>query len=377
MATNGAIAMAKKNLNRWIGAYLRQEIGRVFGQRKLSNPTHVMFACVDHFEPEWNGANADLQKERVSRWVHEYPVLSFKHQDSDGCHPRHSFFYPAEVYVKENLSLLESLCQKGFGEIDIHLHHDNDSEESLKQILLKAKKDFHAHGFLGKRDLSGHDYFAFIHGNWALNNSRKDGKWCGVNNETHILQETGCYADFTYPSAPSETQPKKINSIYYVKSSSHHPKSHNKGVDVCVGKFSKADLMMIQGPLTLNWKRRTKGVFPRIENGDITGANPPNEDRVDLWVKQRICVKRKPNWIFIKVHTHGAQEKNTDVLLGDKMDQMFSYLESKYNDGEKFFLHYVSAREMYNIIKAAEAGEVGNPGDFRDYLILKNRDYKN
>ena len=35
-----------------------------------------------------------------------------------------------------------------------------------------------------------------------------------VNNELEILRDTGCYADFTMPSAPHPTQTWKINSIY-------------------------------------------------------------------------------------------------------------------------------------------------------------------
>ena len=48
---------------------------------------------------------------------------------------------------------------------------------------------------------------------------------------------------------------------------------------------------------------------------------------------------------------------------------MFSYFEEEYNDMQKYFLHYVSAREMYNIVKAAECGEEGNPNRYRDYII--------
>ena len=48
---------------------------------------------------------------------------------------------------------------------------------------------------------------------------------------------------------------------------------------------------------------------------------------------------------------------------------MFDYLEAKYNDGEKYRLHYVTAREAFNIVRAAEDGKSGNPGDFRDYVI--------
>jgi hypothetical protein len=49
------------------------------------------------------------------------------------------------------------------------------------------------------------------------------------------------------------------------------------------------------------------------------------------------------------------------------MDEMLSYLESAYNDGKAHCLHYVTARQMYNIIKAAESGLHGNPGLYREY----------
>ena len=53
------------------------------------------------------------------------------------------------------------------------------------------------------------------------------------------------------------------------------------------------------------------------------------------------------------------------------MDRAFSYLESKYNDGVSWKLHYVSAREMYNIIKAAERGLSGDPGVYRDLVVQR------
>ena len=48
---------------------------------------------------------------------------------------------------------------------------------------------------------------------------------------------------------------------------------------------------------------------------------------------------------------------------------MNDYLTTKYNDGDNYLLHYVSAREMYNIVKAAEQGEQGNPNDYRDFHV--------
>lgn len=335
-------------------------------------PVHIMFAMVDHYEPDWNNADDELQIRRVQRWVDDYPQLVSHHQDADGCPPKYTFFYPIEVYQKQNLALLEQICSKGLGEVEIHLHHDNDTEDDLRQRLQKGMHDLASHGYLGQRALSGKIRYAFIHGNWCINNSRKDGKWCGVNNESKILAETGCYADFTMPSAPSDTQINKVNSIYYSSSSPDRPKSHRRGKNARVGKFFKEDLMYIQGPLALNWKRRKFGLLPRIENSEISGLNHPTNDRVDLWIKQHIHVEGKPNWVFVKVYAHGAPEKNADTLLGEPMNQMFHYLEKQYNDGKKYQLHYVSAREMYNIIKAAESDEKGNPGDYRNYIIEKN-----
>jgi hypothetical protein len=48
---------------------------------------------------------------------------------------------------------------------------------------------------------------------------------------------------------------------------------------------------------------------------------------------------------------------------------MHMHLERAYNDGERYVLHYVSAREVYNIIKAAEAGKQGNPNEYRDFIL--------
>lgn len=62
-----------------------------------------------------------------------------------------------------------------------------------------------------------------------------------------------------------------------------------------------------------------------------------------------------------------------ETLLGEPMDKMFSYLEQTYNDGKKYQLHYVTSREAYNIIKAAEAGKSGNPNAYRDFVLPRPR----
>jgi hypothetical protein len=130
---------------------------------------------------------------------------------------------------------------------------------------------------------------------------------------------------------------------------------------------SNCDLLLVQGPLGLNWERRKVKIFPKIENGEITGANPLRPDRMRLWLQLGIHVQSQPNWHFIKLHTHGGIPQNMKTLLGDAMRLFYEHLLENYNDGKEFRLHFVTAREMVNIIHAAEEGHSGNAGQFRNH----------
>lgn len=361
------LVLKSRNMTNWLPDYIRHKLAKSV----VSGPRHIMFCFVDHYEPQW-GSRVTLEQERsrVDRWCAEYPELAARHIDADGVCPQHTFFYPEEEYRKEHLEKLCNLCIGGYGEIEVHLHHDNDNSANLTQTLTRFVKTLHeVHGALPVCRQTGEVKYGFIHGNWSLDNSRADGRWCGVNDELLVLKKTGCYADFTLPSAPSNTQTRKVNSIYYATDDPNAPKSHDTGKDVCVGGKPEGDLMIIQGPLALNWKDRKYGFIPRIESGDIRSVLPPTQYRVDLWVNANVHVKGRPEWIFVKVHTHGTQEQDMDTLLGDPVDKMFTYLENHYNDGSQYILHYVNAREVYNIVKAAEAGMEGDPGRYRDYVL--------
>lgn len=329
-----------RNIHLWLPGYLAS---RKWGD--LVSPTHLFFCFVDHFEPLWKAGDG---RARLQHWLDHYPKLA-RYRDVDGKPPQHSFFYPAEEYRPELLDDLAKLCRQGFGEVEIHLHHRNDTAENLRAGLLDFKAKLKSHGFLSQ------DRYGFIHGNWALDNSRHDGDWCGVNNELIILKETGCYADFTLPSAPSTAQTRKVNSIYYATDDPLKPKSHDTGVDVRVGGQASGDLLIVQGPLALNWRRR------KIEAADVSGYAPPTPERARLWLKQRIGVAGKPDWVFVKVHTHGCQERHFAAVLDGTLHEALRELPVR--------LHYVTAREVYNLIKAAEAGQTGEPGQYRDFVL--------
>jgi len=365
----------KKNIWIWIGSYLRHQWK---GRPKIEpgKTIHILFCMVDHFEPIQTGSTKKQERERMSVWKSRYPLIANKHRDSNGRPWQHTWFYPGEAYCAEYLNDLVELCKKGFGDIEFHHHHHYETSVGLRTLINASLDKFATHGAL-KAMIDGEwkSSYGFIHGNMALDNSRDDPKWCGVNDELIILKETGCYADFSSPTAPCESQTEKVNSIYYAKDDPQKPKSNNTGIDVEVGRARNGDLMIIQGPLALNWKKRKIGLFPTIDNAEILNSAPGTPDRVDRWVRQHIHVIGRPDWVFVKVSCHGAQNENFESLLGREADQMLEYLEKKYRDANGYKLHYVTARELFNVVYAARENCSGDPAKFMDYRI-KRYEYK-
>ncbi len=322
-------------------------------------PVDVFIAICDHYEPEWGRTPIDEALDRVRRWTKEYPEQFKEFQDSNGRVPQHTFFFPQDQYQPEYLDLLSKLCHAGFGDVDVHLHHDNDTAEGLREKMESFRETlFHRHNLLRRDPVTGEIVYGFIHGNWALCNSRPDSRWCGVDQELTVLQETGCYADFTLPSAPSPTQTTMINSIYYAQDRPGEPKSHDRGLLARIGQQAPADhLLMIQGPLTLDWQYRKWGVIPRIENGDLHGGRPASLRRLKMWLDAGVHVAGRPEWRFIKLHTHGCKAGNIDTLLGEPTKKFHQDLADLAKVNPAFRYHYVTAWEMAQLVRAAERGE--------------------
>jgi hypothetical protein len=222
---------------------------------------------------------------------------------------------------------------------------------------------------MGGDAASGQPRFAFVHGNWALANSRPDGRWCGVNEELEVLRQCGCYADFTMPSAPDPTQTRRINSIYYATGDPSLPKSHDDGDELGDGCRRSDDVVLVQGPLCVTWTPLGHRFLPKLENGNLAAGAPPTSRRLAAWLRTRVCVAGRPDWLFVKLHTHGCNESNWEALLGPPMVAMHRRLALLSRDGGPYALHYVTAREMYNIARAAESGASGDPGQYRDFHV--------
>ena len=363
----GYAGLRRKGMDRWILPYLMSS-----GKRRAPNwdePVHLILAVCDHYEPKRGGASPEKARARVQQWVDEYPKLFDRFRDCEGRPPQHSFFYPEDEYEPELVDMVAGLCRKGYGEVEIHLHHDNDTADNLRNTLMAFKNTLHhKHGLLSKDPATGEPVYAFIHGNWALNNCRRDGRKCGVNNEIDILRETGCYADFTLPSSPSETQTRTINSIYWATDKPGQPKSHDSGVAVGFGPKPPNSLLMIQGPLLLDWNRRKFGIIPKVENSCLQHSQPPDTKRLALWLHARVTTAANPTWFFVKLHTHGVNEPNQKVLLGDLAVKFHEELAALSGANPNFHVHYVTARQMANLALAPRSP--GGPTE-----TLKNSPY--
>jgi len=339
---------------------------RPFDARRIPPGTSVdvLVLIVDHFEPirtiEHPGdQEAGVAARAVQNWCAEYERIAGRFRDHDGRPPQYSWFYAADFEDFAALQHLSASSFRGFGEVEFHLHHGFDTEETFTAKLLAGLDWFNRAGAMRTAEAQPRQRFAYIAGNWALDNGGFDDSTSGCNTEIGALRRAGCYADFTFPALGARGQPRKTNAIYYA-TDCPKPKSYDWGIDVTVGHRPSGDLMLFQGPLTIDWRQG------KFDSGALEKDSPPSPDRLSPWLQANVHVQGRPEWIFLKLFTHGIQNQNT--VLGPAMAAMLSAMAEQWNR-PPFRLHFVTAREAYNIAKAAEAGAHGNPNDYRDYEI--------
>ncbi len=336
----------------WWAARRRTALHRFDSARPIT--LHLMFA--DHYEPYWGKAADDVAESRVASWVNAWPRIAESLPDDCGRPAQWSFFYPEEEYRPALLESLASLVRRGLGDVEVHIHHDGEGEANFVARMSRFVATLSAeHGLL--HDWQGRPGFAFIHGNWALDNSRPDGRWCGLNNELTLLRELGCYADFTMPAAPDPCQTSLVNAIYWALDDPKQPKSHDTGTLVTPGTTLPTDaLLCVQGPLTLRPHPRWR-ILPSLEVGELAGYAPPSEDRAERWLD---AAPRIGNDVFVKLFTHGAAEKNAVPLLGGDITAVLLHVRAACTR-RGWRLAYATAWEMFNAIESARLGTTEGP----------------
>jgi hypothetical protein len=356
--------MPERRLDIWLPAYIGSAPARTYARlRRRRRLTDIIFLICDHFEPRHGITSPQQAFDRLRRWVSGYAAFRQRCLDAFGNAPLHTWFYPPH-HGSEHLASLAEMVFAGLGEVELHYHHRDDTEETLREGLRSTLAEYRRWGMLLEAGAPPRQSFGFVHGDWALNNSCR-GELCGVNDEITILRELGCWADFTMPSG-NLCQTRKINSIYYASSDARRPKAHDRGVDARVGVTDTPGLLLLQGPLGINWRAPK---YPRIENAALTAANWGRADRIRCWLDCNIQVRGRPEWLFVKLHAHGAIERDFEALFGERAFAMHRQLNERYNDGRNYRLHYVTARQAFNIVKAAEHGKGGNPSEWRDFRL--------
>jgi hypothetical protein len=284
--------------------------------------------------------------ERVAGWSHAWPEIASRHHDSAGRPAQYTFFYPEEEYRPFLLDPLAAMVEQGVCDVEVHIHHDGEGEQNfVDRISTFTDTLYSRHNLLRKE--GGRIRFGFIHGNWALDNSGPGGRHCGLNNELSLLVSLGCYADFTLPSAPEQSQSRLVNTIYWAVDDPRCPKSHDTGTPVRISDPGSAGaLLMIPGPLALRWEG--KRWMPRIERGEISFNDLPTPSRVSQWIR---TAPRIGSDVFIKLFTHGTQERNSSVLLSGALDRVLE-LMTKQTAQWGQSLYFVSAAQMRDAVEA-------------------------
>jgi hypothetical protein len=332
-----------RNAEIWLVPYLRDRLRKA---TRPAKPKRAWVAITDHYEPLGLGASVETALGRVARWRDKWPrIADDAPRDAAGQRPQYSFFYPQEDYRRELVDGIAEMVRLGVGDVEVHVHHDNEQRDVfIRKVTEYCRRLADGHGLL--RQQNGRTVFGFIHGNWALDNSRPDGRFCGLNGEIALLRDLGCYADFTMPSLPSATQGRVVNQIYWCTSSAdNRPRSFDRGIEATVGGGIRGDLLMITGPLGVRLRGR---LLPRLETGEIAVYDMPTPSRARQWFDLAPTVG---NDLFLKLYTHGASERNLEPLLNGGLGNLFRWLAEEA-ERRGIEIHWATAWQMYEAANA-------------------------
>jgi hypothetical protein len=133
------------------------------------------------------------------------------------------------------------------------------------------------------------------------------------------------------------------------------PKSHDTGAPV--EQFPdepEGALLMIPGPLGIRCGLLGTGerLFPRFEIGELAGYDAPTPRRVRLWISH---APRIGDDVFIKLYTHGTQERHSKMLFGDGLRGLFQEMASVTRENGQD-LYFASAWHIRQAVDALRSG---------------------
>ncbi len=327
----------------WLAPYLKDRVRRL---ARRASPRRVWVTLADHYEPLGRSPSLARALDKVAQWRDKWPrIADDAPRDAAGRSPQYTFFYPQEEYQSGLVEGIAEIARLGVADVEVHLHHENEKRETfIEKVTGFCQRLNGDHGLLRQRD--GRIVFGFIHGNWALDNSRPDGKFCGLNGEIALLRDLGCYADFTMPSLPSPAQGRVVNQVYWCTGNADgSPRAFDRGIEATVGGGRRGDLLMITGPLGIRFGER---LLPRLETGEIAAYDLPTPARARRWFDLAPMIGGD---LFLKLYAHGADDRNIDALLDHGLADLCRLVaeEARRRDIE---LHWATAWQMYAAVES-------------------------
>lgn len=337
----------------WLCSLLKWEFSTPLDRERSSSPKDVAVAFIFTCKPPLTDRNLGIV-------LGELTDLVSNHTDSDSVHLKMTFAKKNLHADPTGLSPLSEWCKDNSSELELLLSCESRREPSFRAQLYGHLAVLKSHGWATMIDSETR---------FTVVRERCRSELAGTipAEQIRVLAQAGCYADMSFPDIESRHKRTGINSIYSVSSAVSDP--FRDCSYLRTGELDTGDLVVIDGPLLTDWADWRDSYGPLVENGCLTPSNLPDSRRVESWIRANVHVIGQPDWIFVKLRITNLVDAPSARRVLQALHQSLSYLENVYRDNEAYRLHYVTAREMYNIARAAEAGRTGDAAAFRDYMI--------
>ncbi len=336
-----------------LGSYFRWEFSTPVDRERRSGTDDLIVAPIII-------CGSSVDSTGLHDMLDEIDACAEGHIDSDSRRLQITFMFGVPNPDPSALSILSEYCRAGLGEIECLLPCDISSLEDFREQLPRIVEVLHTYGWA--RTADSQVRFAVLRNQFECVSADAD-----YRSQIRTLHDLGCYVDLTFPCVGSSCQPGKVNSICLVSSGADDP--FGEACDLRAGEISSGDLLLVSGPFLIDWTDWRLKYRPFAESGRLTPAALPDRTRAQSWLRARVHVTGQPNWIFVKLIIDDVVDADAARTICGGLHEAFESLEESCSITVTSRLHFVTAREMYNIIRAAEAGRVGDAGQFRDYLI--------
>ncbi len=173
------------------------------------------------------------------------------------------------------------------------------------------------------------------------------------------------------PSVAYDSQARLVNRIYFAIDDPRRPASHLTGPLARAGQAAPAegaadDPRAAGAQLAPAGRRRV----PRIDSSAIDYRTPPSLERFRRWLDTGVGVAGRPEWVFIKAHTHGAPETNAAMMLGGPFRQMLATRSTDSTTARRSACTSSPPARWPTSRSPRSTAESGNAGHFRDYRYL-------